>query len=216
MRDALALWLALAAPAAACDTALLLAVDVSGSIDGGEYALQAAGIAYAVSDAQVTEVLVRGQVALAVVQWSGAGEQVLSLPWRRMLSPGDVEGLAAAALAMPRAFVNSDTAVGQAVGFATDAFAAVPDCRRKVIDLSGDGQENAGFTLADTRDAAIRAGIEINAIAIEESGLPSPVTNYFLRSLITRNGFVLTTRGLSGYAETLRIKLLRELERPVG
>ncbi len=216
MRRALALWLALAGPAPACDTALLLAIDVSGSIDGGEYRLQTEGTAAAILAPEVVEVLVRGQVALAVVQWSGEGEQVLVLPWRRMLSEVEVAAFAAAAAQVPRSFTNSDTAVGQAVAFATAQFGAVADCKRKVIDLSGDGPENAGFTLAEMRTAAIRAGLEINAIAIEDSGLPTPVTSYFRQQLITRHGFVLTTRGLGGYAETLRVKLLRELERPVG
>lgn len=216
MWRALAFWVAVAGPVRACETALLLAIDVSGSIDAGEYRLQTEGTAAAILAPEVVEVLVRGQVALAVVQWSGEGEQALVLPWRRMLSEAEVASFAAAAAAVRRSFVNSDTAVGEAVAFSTAQFGAVGDCRRKVIDLSGDGQENAGHSLSQARAAAIRAGIEINAIAIEDNGLPTPITTYFLRQLITKDGFVLTTRGLGGYAETLRVKLLRELERPVG
>ncbi len=216
MRRALALWLALAGPAPACDTALLLAIDVSGSVDGGEYKLQTQGTAAAILDPAVSEALLRGQVALAVVQWSGEGEQALVMPWRRMQSQAEIDAFAAGAAAVPRAFSNSDTAVGQAVAFSAARFADVADCRRKVIDLSGDGQENAGFSLAEARSVAMRAGIEINAIAIEDPGLPTPITSYFTRQLITPHGFVLTTRGLSSYAETLRLKLLRELDRPAA
>ena len=205
-----------ARPVLGCETALLLSIDVSGSIDAGDYRLQTEGLATALSDPEVAEALVAGQVALAVVQWSGTDEQALVLSWRRMLAPEDVTRFAARAAAIPRAFSGSDTAVGQALRFATAQFAAVPDCRRKVIDISGDGQENAGFTDARARSEAIDAGLMINAIAIEEPGPAIPITTYYRNWIITPGGFVVTARGLQDYAETLRLKLLRELTKPIG
>jgi Ca-activated chloride channel homolog len=205
-----------APPALACETALLLSIDVSGSIDAGDYRLQTEGLAAALSDPEIAEALVKGQVALAVVQWSGIEEQVLVLPWQRMLSAPDVTRFAARAARVPRAFQGSDTAVGQGLRFATAQFAAVPDCRRKVIDISGDGQENAGFTDARARSEAIDQGLMINAIAIEEPGPAVPITTYYRNWIITPGGFVVTARGLQDYAETLRLKLLRELTTPVG
>jgi Ca-activated chloride channel homolog len=92
----------------------------------------------------------------------------------------------------------------------------VPDCRRKVIDVSGDGQENAGFTDAKARGEAMDAGLMINAIAIEEPGPAAPITTYYRNWIITPGGFVVTARGLQDYAETLRLKLLRELTKPIG
>lgn len=215
LRAALLLCLT-AQPAAPCETALLLSIDVSGSIDAGDYRLQTDGLASALQDPEVAEALVRGQVALAVVQWSGVAEQALVLPWQRMLAPQDVTRFAARAASIPRAFQSSDTAVGQAIRFATAQFAAVPDCRRKVIDISGDGQENAGFTDAAARREAISQGLMINAIAIEEPGEAIPITTYYRNWIITPEGFVVTARGLQDYAETLRLKLLRELTKPVG
>ena len=205
-----------AQPALACETALLLSIDVSGSIDAGDYRLQTEGLASALSDPEVTEALVRGQVALAVVQWSGTDEEALVLPWQRMLTDQDVQHFASRTARVPRAFQGSDTAVGQAIRFATAQFAAVPDCARRVIDISGDGQENAGFTDAKARTEAIDAGILINAIAIEEPGPAVPITTYYRRWIITPGGFVVTARGLQDYAETLRLKLMRELTKPVG
>lgn len=203
-------------PALACETALLLSIDVSGSIDRGDYRLQTEGLAAALSDPEVAEALVKGQVALAVVQWSGVDQQALVLPWQRMLADRDVQRFAARAAAIPRAFSGSDTAVGQGLRFATAQFAAVSDCRRKVIDVSGDGQENAGFTDSRARGEAMEAGLEINAIAIEEPGPAVPITTYFRNWIITPGGFVVTARGLQDYAETLRLKLLRELTKPIG
>jgi Ca-activated chloride channel family protein len=216
MLRALALSLILPAAAPACETALLLAIDISGSIDAGEYALQVQGLADALEDAAIREELLRGQVALAVVQWSGVGRQALVLPWRRMLSPAEIDRFAAAARALPRAFTASDTAVGEAIAFAAAQFAAVSDCRRRVIDISGDGPENAGFTVGRERRTAERAGIEINAVAIEDMGASAPISAFYRRWVITRGGFVITARGLADYPRAIREKLLRELSRVIG
>lgn len=201
----------LSVPAVACDTALVLSLDVSGSIDPGEYALQAQGLAFALSDPEVAAALVRGQVALSVVQWSGPAQQAVAVPWRRMLAPADVVAFAAAAGTAPRAFQGSDTAVGQGLRFALARFSEVPDCARRVVDISGDGQENAGFTDARAHAEAVAQAVTVNAIAIEEPGQATPITQYFRRWIITPGGFVVTTRGLRDYAGTLRLKLLREL-----
>ncbi|MCE6959068.1 DUF1194 domain-containing protein [Cereibacter sphaeroides] len=216
MLRALLLALVVAAPARACDTALLLAIDISGSIDRGEYALQTEGLAAALADGAVTDSLLAGQSALAVVQWSGVGRQVLALPWRRMLAPGDVQDFAEAVRALPRAFVASDTAVGGAITFSLGRFDAVADCRRRVIDISGDGAENAGFTVASARREAERAGVEINAIAIEDMGASKPITAFYERWAVTRGGFVVTARGLGDYRRAMRAKLLRELGKPAS
>jgi len=203
-------------PALGCETALLLSIDVSGSIDGGDYRLQTEGLAAALSDPDIVYALVQDQVALAVIQWSGVSEQALVLPWQRMLDEGDVARFAALAAQLPRAFTGSDTAVGEGLRFALAQFAAVPDCRRRVIDISGDGQENAGFTDAEARSEVVAAGTIINAIAIEEPGQGFPIRNYFAKWIITPEGFVVSARGLQDYGETLRLKLLRELTKPVG
>lgn len=212
----LALLTAISSPAHACDTALLLAIDVSGSIDRGEYALQVQGLADALQDPEVAEVLLRGQVALAVVQWSGLGRQALVLPWQRMLSPRALSGFAARARALPRAFEGSDTAVGEALSFAIAQFPAVADCKRHVIDVSGDGPENAGYTVAKARRDAIAQNIGINAIAIEDMGQSSPIASFYKRWVITPDGFVMIARGLGDYPRAIRAKLLRELIKPIG
>lgn len=201
-------------PVRACETALLLAIDVSGSIDRGEYALQVQGLADALDDPAVTDILLRDQVALAVVHWSGLGKQALVMPWRRMLSPAEVRRFADATRALPRAFAASDTAVGEAISFSVAQFDAVSDCKRRVIDISGDGPENAGFTAGRARAEAIAAGIEINAIGIEDMGLPTPISNFYARWVITPGGFVMTARGLDDYPRAIRAKLLRELTKP--
>lgn len=200
----------LSTPAArACDTALILAIDVSNSIDSGEYRIQAEGMADALLDPLVVESLVSSKVALMVIQWSGAGNQVISIPWRRIGSEADVLAVAAEAREMRRAIIMSNTAVGDLVRFARDQFADVPDCARKVIDISGDGDDNAGTHPEGERLRAEQQGVTINALAIESLGLS--ITNYYRRHVITRNGFVMTARGHSTYAETLKEKIRREV-----
>ena len=213
---ALSLAAAAAGPLGACETALVLAVDVSGSIDRGEYALQQQGIARALADPQVAEALVAGQVALSVVHWSGAGQQAVVLPWRRMLSEAELRRFSAAAAAVPRAFDGSDTAPGDLIAFAAGLFDAVADCGRKVIDISGDGPQNAGGSTAQASAAAHRAGIVINGLAIEDMGSSAPITQFYRRHAVTPGGFVMTARGLGDYEPTLRAKILRELAKPTG
>jgi Ca-activated chloride channel homolog len=212
----LALLLCLAPPAHACEAALLLSIDISGSIDAGEYAIQTEGLALALQDASIVDALVAGQMALAVVHWSGVGRQALVIPWKRMLTPADVAGIATAVANQPRAFIASDTAVGQAIDFSASQFPPVADCQRKVIDISGDGPENSGFTDAEARARTHDLGIEINAIAIEDMGRTDPVTRYYQKWVITRGGFVITARGLQGYPRAMREKIFREISKVVG
>lgn len=201
-------------PVAACDTALLLTIDVSNSVDPGEYRVQTDGLADALRDPEVIEAMVSGQVAVGVIQWSGFDRQNMSIPWTRIETALDVQLLSERARAMPRAFVLSDTAPAEAVYFALAQFGQVPDCKRKVIDVSGDGTPNAGREVRDARRAAELAGITINGIAIESMGMS--ITNFYQRAVITRDGFVMTARTHREYAATLRRKIIRELSRVLG
>jgi Ca-activated chloride channel family protein len=210
-----ALALLCTAPAArACAVALVFAMDVSGSVDAGEYALQREGLADALGDPAILDAVLSAEAALAVVQWSGVGLQAVAVPWARMRRPADVAAFADAVRNMPRAFAASDTAVGEGLAFALEQFAAVPDCRRRIVDLSGDGAENAGFTITRARRAAIAAGVEVNGLAIESIGLS--ITQFYRQWVVTPGGFVVTARGHLDFARAMRIKILRELARPVG
>lgn len=199
-------------PVKACSLALLLAVDVSASIDQGEFEFQTYGLADALLDPEVADVLVQHQVALSVVQWSGAGEEELSVPWRRMLTYDEVRVFSERVRALPRAWVGSNTAVGDAIAFSVEQFSGVPDCGRKVIDVSGDGASNAGTDTGSERSNAQDMGIEINGIAIDIHGVS--ITEYYRRFVITKNGFVITSRGFSDYPRSIREKLLKELIKP--
>lgn len=200
--------------AKACDTALILTIDVSNSIDTAEYRLQTDGLADALRDPDIVETMVVGENYLTVVQWSGVDKQTISLPWAQMRTALDVEGFAQKARLMERAFVLSDTAPAEAIWFSLGLFDQVPDCSRRVIDVSGDGTPNGGTDVRAARNAAERAGVTINGIAIESMGLA--ITNFFRGAVITRNGFVMTARTHREYPQTIRAKILREISRILG
>ncbi len=198
----------------ACDTALILTIDVSNSVDPAEYRIQTDGLAAALRDREIIELMVQGEVAVSVVQWSGEIRQEVSIPWTRIRTALDVEILSQQAAAMPRAFVLSDTAPAEAIYFSLALFDTVSDCGHRVIDVSGDGTPNAGRSVQDARNAAELAGVTINGIAIESMGLA--ITNFFRGAVITRDGFVMTARTHREYADTLRRKIIRELSQVLG
>jgi len=212
----LATGMALGQPAAACEIALVLAMDVSGSVDAYEYELQAQGVAQALREPAIQDALLSGRVALSVVQWSGAMEQSVSIPWVRMSEPADIRTTSARIATMPRAFAGGNTAVGEAIEIAAQMFNEVRDCAHWVIDVSGDGDENEGFTVGRERRNAYERGIAINGLAIEGSGTGVSITNFYRRWVVTPGGFVITAQLHTDFARAIRIKLLRELIPPMA
>lgn len=205
-----------AAPALACDIALILAMDVSGSVDAHEFELQSQGVAQALRDPAVRDALTHGQVSLGVVQWSGAMEQAFSIPWERLTTRAEVDALATRIARMQRAFAGSNTAVGEAIAFSAEQFSQVRDCDNWVIDVSGDGDENEGYTLPQERRAAYQSGIVINGLAIEAAGLARPITSFYNRWVVTPGAFVITAQQHDDFARAIREKLLRELVPPIA
>lgn len=198
----------------ACDTALILTIDVSNSVDPGEWRLQKDGLVDALRDPEIVAAMVDNQAAMMVIQWSGEDKQEVSIPWNRIRTELDAALFANRAADLERAFVLSDTAPAEAIYFSLAQFDAVPDCRRKVIDVSGDGTPNAGRDTATARNVAERAGVTINGIAIESMGVA--ITNFYQRTVITRDGFVLTARRHLDYPRAIRQKIIRELSRMLG
>lgn len=197
-------------PLLACDLALALAVDVSGSVDPSEYRLQRDGLAAALRDPVIGEALVRGRARVMVVQWTGAGRQKVTVPWTAITSFADVAGLATRIEADKRVWRNFSTAIGEALTFTARAFPPVPQCKRRLIDLSGDGQSNEGVPPGEVRRLLRAMGISVNAIAIEAS--EPDLTAYFFEHVIEGDGaFVVTATHFEDYPEKIRKKLLREV-----
>lgn len=195
--------------AQACDLALALAVDVSGSVDRNEYRIQMDGLAAGLRDPVVSEALVRGRAKVMLLQWTGATRQQVTIPWTQMESFATLDQFADRIVSDPRVWANFSTAVGEALQVALGAFGDVPECSRKLIDLSGDGVSNEGIDPWEIRKSLRAADVTVNAIAIEES--EPDLTAYFFENVITGEGaFVVTATSFEDYPEKIRRKLIRE------
>ncbi len=196
----------------ACEVALVLAVDVSGSVDVHEYRVQMQGLATALRDGAVAEALVRGRARVSLVQWTGLSRQQVTIPWREIAGFEDTEALATQIATAPRAWRHFSTAIGEALRTSASLFSQTPDCRRRVIDLSGDGLSNEGPEPATVKPHLRAHNITVNALAIE--GAEDDLTGYFYENVILGPGaFVATANGYADYPDRIRQKLLRELTR---
>ncbi|KUJ78322.1 DUF1194 domain-containing protein [Ruegeria profundi] len=197
-------------PALACDLALALAVDVSGSVDTKEYRIQMDGLAEGLRDPLVSEALVRGQAQLMLVQWTGSSRQKVTIPWTRIDSFDALERFAAQVASDPRVWRNFSTAIGEALEMTMSSFDAVSDCKRHLIDISGDGVSNEGVEPSELHNTLRSRGVTVNAIAIEES--EPDLTAYFFENVIVGEGaFVVSAAGFADYPDRIRKKLLREV-----
>ncbi len=151
------------------DLLLVLAADVSRSIDEGEFELQRKGYAAALTDPRVLAAIrggTNGTVAVCFVEWSGAGEQLVVVDWTVIHDEEDAGVVAAAILAAPRSFMGR-TSISGAIDFAMERFAAAkPHSNRRIIDVSGDGTNNSGRPVTEARDQAVAEGVTINGLAI--------------------------------------------------
>jgi Protein of unknown function (DUF1194) len=151
------------------DLLLVLAADVSRSIDESEFALQRRGYSAALTDPRVLAAIrggATGTIAICFVEWSGAGEQNIVADWTVIHDEEDAGGLASAILAAPRSFIGR-TSISGAIDFAMERFAAAqPHANRHIIDISGDGTNNSGRPVTEARDQAVAQGVTINGLAI--------------------------------------------------
>jgi Ca-activated chloride channel family protein len=211
----LSLWLCQPVSARACELALVLAVDVSGSVDAQEYRVQMGGLAAALRDGVVAEALLSQRAFVTLIQWTGSNRQVQTIPWSQMRTDADLERFAALVEEDPRIWRNFSTAIGEALAAAERALALVPHCRRKVIDVSGDGVSNEGVAPRTRHAALADKGITVNAIAIETND--DDLTGWFYENLILGDGaFVMTADGFEDYPEQIRRKLQRETTRQLS
>ncbi|RYI89179.1 MAG: DUF1194 domain-containing protein [Acetobacteraceae bacterium] len=210
---------ALAQPAEV-DALLVLAVDASGSIDPDEFQLQREGYAEALSHPAVLAAIAgkpRGAIGVAMVEWGSPGGAATVVDWMRVADAAGAQALAAAVLAAPRS-PQSWNAIGDALAHCTRLIAAAPfRATERVIDLSGDGPDLRSLVAAATaRDAAVAAGITINALAVAAAGqvtrFGEPLAETYRREVIGGSGaFVVSAEDRRDIARALRAKLVREI-----
>lgn len=211
----LAATLGLAAPANAqdhCRLALLLALDVSASVDANEYALQQSGLAAALISPQVRQEFFNGPgpVALAIYEWSGRFQQDTVLDWTLIETEADLVRAAEIVASTTRRTTDFPTAIGYAIGHAASMFARAPACLFQTLDISGDGQNNDGFPPASAYEHFPLDGVTVNGLAI--GGASRLIEEYYADEIIRGPGaFVEYARNHDDFADAMQRKLEREL-----
>jgi hypothetical protein len=191
---------------------LVLLIDVSGSVDASEYALQKGGYVQAFQSAAVQNAIMGsqlGSIAVTYVEWSGAAQQAQLVNWTLVNDATSANAFAAAIAATTRAY-SGLTAVGSAINYGAGLLGADNgfDGLRKVMDVSGDGTANDGANTAAARDAAVAAGITINGLTI---GGASLLTWYQNNVIGGPGAFAIGVNDFADFAAAIEQKLIREI-----
>jgi hypothetical protein len=205
-----------AQPAAAAppvDAVLVLAVDVSGSVNDERFNLQRDGYAAAFSSPEVAEAIAAGPnhaIVVTLVEWSGTGQQRQVIDWTVLDGKSAAESFGSALAEMPRAF-SEMTALGDAIDYASRLVRNGNfGNARLVIDVSGDGSTNAGRRANLARDDAVAAGITVNGLPILAE---EPNLDKFYRDNVIggEDAFIVVAHGFNDFADAIRNKLVREI-----
>ena len=212
------------------DVELVLAVDVSYSMDMDELAIQREGYAQAIVSKEFLQALKsgpNGKISVTYFEWAASSDQKIIIPWRVIDGPETADAVAAEIMKTPirRA---SRTSISGAINFAMPLFEENPYRGiRRVIDISGDGPNNNGSPVTTARDAALEKGVVINGLPImvkEPSYSTMDIDNldlYYEDCVIGGPGsFVVTIKEREKFKEAIRTKLLLEVagrtpERPI-
>lgn len=211
-------------PAAAekVDLELVLAVDVSGSIDEVEADLQRTGYEKALIDPAVIRAITSGKrrrIAVTYIEWAGAYYQRVVVDWTVVHDKASALAFVSKLKGEP-VITAAWTSISGAIDYALKRFAANPyKGERRVLDISGDGRNNSGSALQPRRAAAIKAGITINGLPIINNR-PNPygrppdrqLDTYYKTKVIGGPGaFIVVAEGFEAFAEAIRAKLIREI-----
>jgi hypothetical protein len=204
------------APAAATpvDLALVLAVDASGSVNQTRFELQKHGYAQAFRNPKVIDAISAGAdqaIAVAMVQWTGPTLHVQVINWTRVSNATSAQALADAIDASTRHLYGGGTSLSGAIDISMIMLTASPfRATRRVIDISGDGSNNAGRPAEDARDAAVKAGVTINGLPI--SWIEPGLDHYYRDSVIGGPGaFVISIDSYDNFADAILDKLVTEI-----
>ena len=203
------------------DVALVLAVDISYSMDLDELELQRSGYIAAITSDEVMMAIasgLTGKIAVLYLEWAGSDSQAVLVDWHVIGSPKEAANFAAALAETPlrRAY---RTAIGDALLYSASQFERSPvSAMKRVIDVSGDGPNNQGTFAPVARDEVIARGIVINGLPLQlkvRSGSWSDMDNldiYYETCVIGGPGaFVVPVRGTDRFAEAIRRKLVLEI-----
>jgi hypothetical protein len=202
------------------DLALVLAVDISNSMDREEQELQRRGFVAAFRSAQVHEAIAGGalgRIAVLYMEWAANHRRNVIVPWAIIDGPGSAEDFASR---LERAPIDRGprTSISGAIDYAVELLGTSGvEAMRQVVDISGDGANNQGRGVTDARDEALARGITINGLPImlkQGGGFwdVADVDRYYRDCVIGGPGaFVVPVRERHQFAEAIRTKILREI-----
>jgi Ca-activated chloride channel homolog len=196
------------------ELAIVLAVDGSASVTYDEFGLIAGGMAAALRDQTVAAGLI-GTSVLALLLWSGAGQQDIISGWTRISTEADLRGFADDVENMPRTVKAGTTAIGEALLASLTLLSQVPMVpKRNVVNVIGDGRSNDGIAPGPIRDRMAAADITINGLCILHEE-PDLLTSYTDEVIGGPGAFAVTCREYSDFTEAMRQKLTREIKGPI-
>jgi hypothetical protein len=210
-----------AAGAYEVDLELVLAVDVSYSMDSDELILQREGYISAITSPQVLEAIkegVYGRIAVVYLEWAGEVTQGVPVPWQIIDGPESAQIFADKLAEAPKMRAYR-TSISSALFFAAKLFDKNPyKGPRRVIDISGDGPNNQGHVVTWARDQVVAQGIGINGLPLTlkpPNAMTLDVTNledYYRECVIGGPGaFVIPVKDKARFAEAIRTKLVLEI-----
>lgn len=214
------------------DLLLVLAADVSRSVDADKYKLQQEGYASALSDKRVLDAIRAGRnhrIAVLFLEWSGIGNQKVVIDWTPIDGPKAAQEFGDRLLESPRSFADR-TSISGGIDFAVAQIARAPfKAERHTIDVSGDGTNNAGRDVTQARDEALALGITINGLVIlserplpwnpEHTNPPGGLTNYYRDNVTGGPGsFVIEAKDFNSFGQAIVKKMIAEIAdaRPPG
>ena len=207
------------------DLLLVLAADVSRSVTEPKFKLQREGAAAAITHPDVVRAIISGpnrRIAICFVEWATAGQQTVVIDWT-VIGDGDAaRGFGGKLVEMPRSFSGS-TSISTAIDFSVVQIERAPfKAERRVIDISGDGNNNSGRSVTDARDDAVAKGITINGLVIltplaesfrpEHTHPPGGLEKYFQDNVIGGFGaFTVVAETHESFGRALTKKLIAEI-----
>jgi hypothetical protein len=207
------------------DLLLVLAADVSRSVDAQKFQLQREGYFSAITDPRVIDAIrsgPRGPIAVASVEWSGATNQKLVIDWTVIRDAASAQQFGSQLAEAQRSFADR-TSISGGIDFALNQFSRAPfESRRRTIDVSGDGTNNSGREVTAARDEAIAQGVTINGLAIlserplswniEHTNPPGGLDNYYRNNVIGGPGaFVAVAQDFKAFGQAIISKLVAEI-----
>lgn len=192
--------------------ALVLAMDVSSSVDAEEDRLQRLGLAAALRAPEVEAAFFSSPepVALQVFEWSGQRNQTDLLAWTLIETPADLRRVENVLANSERATTDMPTAMGYALGYASIKLQKAPACLFQTIDMAGDGVNNDGFGPSSAYAAFPFEGVTVNGLVITK---PSDAVESYYQAEVIRGplAFVEVANGFADFENAMRRKLVREL-----